>query len=371
MFNAVLIDLLKIGLVVFALLQVGAILTWVERKQSAAMQDRIGPNRADIFGLTVLGLFHPIADGIKMLTKEDFRPRGADPYLFPLAPVLAFAPAVIAFAVIPWGGTLRFGEGPDTWFVPLRIADINVGILFIFAVVSISVYGVVLAGWASANKWSLLGGLRAASQMLSYEVSMGLSAMGVFMVFESLRLSQIAVGQGELIFGFIPKWGIVVQPLGFILFMTAAIAEAKRVPFDIPEGESEIVAGYFTEYSGMKFGMFFLGEFVEVVLASALITTLFLGSYQIPFVVADQARNLYGLQLPGAELWPWNANLVAILQALAFVFKVSVMIFILQTIRWTLPRFRYDQVMNLGWKMMFPLALANLLITAFLILALS
>jgi NADH-quinone oxidoreductase subunit H len=357
-----LIEVLKIGVVIGALLSAGALMTWVERKQSAAMQDRIGPNRADLFGFTFLGLFHPMADGIKMLTKEDFRPRGADPYLFPLAPLLAFLPAVIAFAVIPWGGTLQFGQGEGAWNVPLQIADLNVGILFVFAVVSVAVYGVVLGGWASANKWSLLGGLRAASQMLSYEVSMGLSAMGVFMAFGSLSLSQIAAGQGELLFGFLPKWGLFIQPLGFVLFAAAAIAETKRTPFDIPEGESEIVAGYFTEYSGMKFGMFYLGEFVEVVLAGALITTLYLGSYQIPFLTP------HGFQLPGLDFWPMGSNLVALVQCAGFVLKVVIVVFLLQTIRWTLPRFRYDQVMNLGWKMMFPLALANVLLTAFLIL---
>jgi NADH-quinone oxidoreductase subunit H len=363
MLTLLLIDLIKIAVVIGALLSVGALMTWVERKQSAAMQDRIGPNRANLrlgrFNIRILGLLHPMADGIKMLTKEDFRPRNADPYLFPLAPLLAFVPAVIAFAVIPWGGTLRFGDGADALLVPLQIADINVGILFVFAVVSLSVYGVVLAGWASANKWSLMGGLRAASQMLSYEVSMGLSAMGLFMVYSSLRLSEIVAGQGQLLFGFLPMWGIFVQPLGFVLFFAAAIAEAKRVPFDIPEGESEIVAGYFTEYSGMKFGMFYLGEFVEVVLASALITTLFLGGYQIPWLTPETA------------LWRSSPNLVALLQCLAFVIKVSVLVFLFQTIRWTLPRFRYDQLMNLGWKMMFPLALANLLLTALIILALD
>jgi NADH-quinone oxidoreductase subunit H len=362
MWGLLLVDVIKIAVVVGALLSAGGLLTWVERKQSAAMQDRIGPNRADILGFRVLGLFHPMADGIKMFTKEDFRPRNADPYLFPLAPLLAFAPGVIAFAVIPWGGTLHFGEGADAWSVPLQIADINVGILFVFAVVSVAVYGVVLAGWASANKWSLLGGLRAASQMLSYEVSMGLSAMGVLMVFGSLSLSQVAVGQGDLLFGFLPKWGIFVQPLGFVLFSAAAIAEAKRTPFDMPEGESEIVAGYFTEYSGMKFGMFYFGEFIEVVLAAALITTLFLGSYQIPYLTPR------GFQFPGFDLWSMGPNVVAILQCLAFVLKVCILVFLLQTIRWTLPRFRYDQLMNLGWKMMFPLALANVLLTAFVIL---
>jgi NADH-quinone oxidoreductase subunit H len=363
MLTLLLIDVLKIGLVLFALLSAAGLMTWVERKQSAAMQDRIGPNRADIYGFTVLGLFHPIADGLKMFTKEDFRPKNADPYLFPLAPVLAFAPAVIAFAVVPFGGTLYFGEGAERWSVPLQIADLNVGILFVFAILSLAVYGVVLAGWASANNWSLLGGLRAASQMISYEVAMGLSAMGIFMVYGSLSLGHIAAEQGRLLFGFLPAWGIFLQPLGFVLFLVAVIAETKRAPFDNPEGESEIVAGYFVEYSGMKFGLFFLGEFIEIVVAGALVTTLFLGSYHIPFVLSDPALG-FGLKLPGMALWEMSPNLIALMQAGAFVFKTCVMVFLLQTIRWTLPRFRYDQVMNLGWKMLFPLALANLVLTA-------
>ncbi len=360
-----LIVLGKIAILVGCLLGGAAFLTWVERKQSAAMQDRIGPNRADIFGFTLWGLFHPIADGIKMLVKEDLRPRFADPYIFPIAPLLAFFPAMVAFAVIPWGGTLKFGAEPDLLLIPLQLADLNVGILFIFAVASISVYGVILGGWSSANKWSLLGGMRGASQMLSYEVSMGLSAMGIFMIYETMSLAKIAQAQGDLFFGFIPAWGIVLQPAAFVLFMVAAIAETKRVPFDLPESESELIAGYFLEYSGMKFGLFFMGEFIEIIVAGSIITTLFLGSYQIPYLGPE------GLQIPGLELWAMGPNFIAILQCMAFLVKTAAMVFLLQSIRWTLPRFRYDQLMKLGWKVLFPLAIANLLVTAILCLLLT
>jgi NADH-quinone oxidoreductase subunit H len=330
------------------------ILGWVERKQSALMQDRIGANRADIGGYTIIGLFHPIADAIKVLTKEDFIPDGADRLFHTLAPFISLTPAIIAFAVIPFGGQYElFGHR-----VNLIIADLDVGILFIFAFASLATFGSVLAGWSSNNNWSFLGGMRASAQMLSYEVVMGLNIIGVFMVYGSLKLSEIGAMQVNLF-----DWGIFLQPIGFILFFTCAIAENKRAPFDVAEAESELVAGYFTEYSGMKFVMFWMGEFLEIVTISALITTLFFGAWHLPFV-SDQAL-LNFFHFAGSN----GAAILAILvNVMTFFAKVIFFIWLQMTIRWTLPRFRYDQIMRLGWKMFLPIALINIFVTGLVML---
>ncbi|MEE8350370.1 MAG: complex I subunit 1 family protein [Acidobacteriota bacterium] len=333
------------------------LLSWAERKQSALMQDRIGANRADLFGFRALGLFHPLADALKLLTKEDFIPKSGHRFLHTLAPMLALFFALISFAVIPFGGVYEIAGHQ----VSLQVLDLNIGLLYVFATMSMGVYGFVLAGWSSGNNYSLLGSLRASSQMISYEITMGATIIGILMIYETLNLQEIVLAQGQLWWGWIPKWGIFVQPLGFILFATAAMAETKRVPFDIPEGESEII-GYFVEYSGMKFGMFFTSDFVETVLASSLITTLFFGGWQIPFLYPE------GLQLPGTSLLPLSTVIVMGLQVGAFLIKVFFFCFLLLLIRWTLPRFRWDQLMNLGWTMMLPLSIANILITALLIL---
>lgn len=358
MFVDFLIILVKVGLVVSALLTLAGLLTWAERKQSAVMQDRIGPNRANLGRITIAGLLHPMADGIKMITKEDFIPEGANRVLHTLAPAAAMFPALVVFAVIPFGDVVHlFGRQ-----IPLQVAQVNVGIVYVFAVSSLAVYGTMLAGWASNNNYSLLGGLRASAQMLSYELSMGLSILGILMIYQSAQLDVIARQQGELLWGFLPKWGIVLQPLAFFLFLGAALAENKRVPFDLPEGESEII-GYFVEYSSMKFGMFFLAEFVEIVIVSGLTITLFFGGWQFPYLQADGFHWPFSL---GTWLLPhW---LVVLMQVGTFGVKVLLGCWILLLIRWSLPRFRYDQVMHLGWKVMLPLALANLFITAVVIL---
>ncbi|MGH9390783.1 MAG: complex I subunit 1/NuoH family protein, partial [Vicinamibacteria bacterium] len=275
-------------LFVFAVLMLAyaPLLGWLERKQSAVMQDRIGANRADIFGFTLAGLFHPLADGIKVLFKEDFIPEGAHRVLHGLAPLLAFVPPLILFSVIPFGDRLIIDGRP----IPLVIADLDVGILFVFAIASLATYGTVLAGWASNNNYSFLGGLRASAQMISYEVAMGLTIVGVLLAFESIRLTEITEAQGELLRLFrvggvdisIPKWGIFLQPVGFFMFFLAGIAESKRIPFDLPEGESELVAGYFLEYSGFKFLLFWLAEFIETVVLAGVVTALFFGGWQIP-----------------------------------------------------------------------------------------
>lgn len=358
MFVDFIIVLAKAGLVIFALLNLAGLLTWAERKQSAIMQDRVGPNRANLGKLTLAGLLHPVADGIKMITKEDFIPEGANRTLHTLAPAVALFPALVVFAVIPFGDTLLlFGRE-----ITLQVAQLNVGIVYIFAISSLAVYGTMLAGWASNNNYSLLGGLRASSQMISYELSIGLSILGLVLIYETAMLDEIVRQQGELLWGFIPKWGIVLQPFAFILFLGAALAENKRVPFDMPEGESEII-GYFVEYSSMKFGMFFLAEFVEIIIVSGLVTTLFFGGWQVPYLQAT------GFVFP-FELGsiPLPHLLVVLIQVGAFSIKVLIGCWILLVIRWTLPRFRYDQIMHLGWKVWFELALINLLLTAVVVL---
>jgi len=350
-------------------LNMAGALTWVERKQSAVIQDRIGANRAQIwfpkwlFPLNALvwlpnklGIFHSLADAAKMFTKEVFMPKGADRILFNLAPIISVTCALVAFAAIPFGDVLVIGER----VIQLQVADVNVGILVIFAAMSLGIYGVILAGFSSNNNYAYLGGMRAASQMLSYEITMGISIMGVVMVYGSLGLQDIVRGQGHHIAGWIPAWGIVTQPLAFFIFMTAALAETKRVPFDLPEGESEII-GYFVEYSGMKFGMFFLTDLVETVLVACLVTTFFLGGWQVPFLFRDGFHLPWGAEIPVAQ------GVVATLQILSFTLKVLFLNWLFMAIRWTLPRFRYDQLMHLGWKILFPASILNVLVTSIVI----
>ena len=361
------------------------VITWVERKQSAVMQDRIGANRADIAGITLLGLLHPLTDVIKLLTKEDVVPTGANRILHAIAPMIAAVPAIIAYGIIPYGSTYRFGDH-SLQLVP---ADPDWGLLYIFVIGSIATYGTVIAGWASNNNWSLLGSLRASAQMISYEVTLGLSVVGCFMVFQTLKLTDMATAQDttfrllgfvDLLFGIplpawldwlrLPAWGVFLQPLGFLMFLTCIMAENKRPPFDIPEGESEIIAGYFLEYSGMRFGLFFMAEFIEVVVIAGLLTSIFLGGWAIPFL--DQAT-ITGFFAQGAG--PFGgfgdglANaLCMLLHFLSFVLKVVAMIWLQMLIRWSLPRFRYDQVMDLCWKIMLPLSIANIFATGLVLL---
>lgn len=359
------------------------IITWVERKQSAVMQDRIGANRADIAGITLLGLLHPLADVLKLLTKEDVVPQGSNRFLHMLAPLIAAIPVIASFAVIPYGGIYEFGETT----INLVVADLDWGILYVFAIASVATYGTVIAGWASNNNWSLLGSLRASAQMISYEVTMGLSIVGLFMAFQTLRLTDMALAQDTTfrLLGFLehfglfqalpawlswiqlPNWGLFLQPLGFLMFLTCVMAENKRPPFDLPEAESELVAGYFTEYSGMRFGLFYMSEFIEVVVIAALTTALFLGGWAIPFLPQE---TIIGAITPvfGAGV---ATGLCMVLHVLTFFSKVIVMIWLQMQIRWTLPRPRYDQVMDLCWKIMLPLSLANIVVTALVILAIT
>jgi len=333
------------------------VLTWVERKQSALMQDRIGANRADIMGFTFLGLFHIIADALKMFTKEDFIPDGANKFLHTMSPIVALVPALLTFAVVPFGGQYTLFDKE----VNLVISDLDVGLLFVFAIASLATYGYVIAGWSSNNNWSLLGSMRTASQMISYEVTMGLTIIGVLMVYGSMKLTEIGAIQENFW-----MWGIFLQPLGFFMFLTASIAENKRIPFDAPEAESELVAGYFTEYSGLKFGMFFMAEFIEMVTIGAIMTILFLGAWHIPFLTTATLLSWFDF------LGTTGSNLVVMLIHVGVFFaKVIFFIYLQMVIRWTLPRFRYDQIMKLGWKILLPLSLANILVTGLVILALN
>ena len=358
------------------------VITWVERKQSAVMQDRIGANRADIGGVTLLGLLHPLADVLKLLSKEDVVPLGANRTMHLIAPLISAIPAIASFAVIPFGGIYHFGD--STW--NLVVADLDWGLLFIFAISSLAAYGGVIAGWASNNNWSLIGSLRASAQVISYEVTMGLSVVGIFMCFATLRLTDMAVAQDSTfrVLGFLehfgwvsslgalghltlPKWGIFLQPLGFVLFLTCVMAENKRPPFDLPEGESEIIAGYHLEYSGMRFGLFYMSEFIEVVVIAGLLTAIFLGGWSIPWL---PQRTLIGAVTPVFGTG-FATGLCMVLHVLTFFAKVIAMIWLQMQIRWTLPRPRYDQVMDLCWKIMLPLSLANAMVTAIVILALQ
>ena len=343
-------------LILLLVMPLASLLTWAERRQSAMMQDRLGPNRAKPFNknwLQLWGVPHFIADAIKMISKEDFVPEKAHKGLFSLAPIIALAPVFVAFSIIPFGPTIHVGD----YTIDLQVFEIPYGILFYFAILTLANYGATLAGWSSYNKWALLGGLRASSQMMSYEVSMGLSLMGIFLITGTLEPGAMVDWQTANPL----HWGFVVQPVAFFIFFIAAIAETKRGPFDLPEGEPEII-GYFVEYSGLRWGMFFLAEFIEIVFIAAILTTVFFGGYNFPFLEAD------GFRIGDAFLALPHA-LVVIIQVLTFGAKVVGFCFLQLSIRWTLPRMRPDQLMHVGWKMLLPLSLLNLFFTAGIVLA--
>lgn len=324
-------------------------LTWVERKESAVVQDRIGANRAYILGLRMIGLFQPFADAIKMIFKEDFTPPFAKRFLHNLAPFVSFFFVAVTIAAVPFGDVLRVGGR----MIRLQILDVNVGLLYILAMLSLGIYGIIISGWASGSRYTLIGGLRGAAQLISYEVALGLSLIGVIMVFPSLQLSKIVAFQGQLIFGWLPKWGIFLQPLAFVIFLFAALAETKRVPFDLPEGESEII-GFFAEYSGLKWGMFMMTDFMEIIIVSCLLTTLFFGGWQVPWMAVD------GFHFPWGGEWLLPHGLIVFFQVLSFNIKIAFFCWLQILIRWTYPRFRYDQVMDMGWKLLIPLSLVNI-----------
>ena len=336
----VIVSAVKIALVLTVILLTVMNLVYAERRVSAFIQNRLGPNRVGPFGL-----LQAPADVLKLFIKEEIVPTKANRFIHTLAPIISIAVAFSTFAVIPFGDSITlFGSE-----VKLIIADVNIGVLYILALTSVGVYGITLSGWSSNNKYSLLGALRSTAQMISYELSLGLAVVGVVMVAGSLRLDVVV----EMQSGF--AWNAFLMPIGFITFVVAAFAETNRLPFDLPEAEPELVGGYHTEYSGMKFGSFFLAEYVNMITSSALIVTLFLGGWQFP-----------GLDLIGLpQLW------MSVVHVLTFMLKVGAVLFFFLWIRWTIPRFRYDQLMNLGWKVMLPLALLNIAVTGIGILLFS
>src|SRR5690349_14128374 len=316
-----------------ALLSSAAVMVYVERKVAALLQQRLGP-----YLVGPRGLLQPLADIVKLMFKEELRPRAADPLLFALAPMISATAAFAAFAVVPFGAeTTLFGLLDQP--IRLQVADVNVAVLVIFAIASMSVYGIVLAGWSSNSKYSLLGGLRSSAQMISYELSYGMALAGVLLIGNSLSLTDLVHRQAGTWFGIIPRWFIFLQPLGFLIYLTAGVAETNRAPFDFPEAEQELVAGYHTEYSSMSFAMFFLAEYVNMVTVSAVATDLFLGGWHGPFLSETLG-------------WVW------------FLLKVAALLFFYVWMRWTLPRYRYDQLMRFGWKVLLPLSVLNLLVTA-------
>jgi NADH-quinone oxidoreductase subunit H len=322
-------------LIVFAVTMLTVlIMIYAERRVSAFMQGRLGPNRVG-----PQGLLQPIADGIKFLMKEDIIPAGVDKPVYLLAPAMLLIPALMTFAVIPFGASITlFGRN-----IPLQVADINVGILYILALTSIGVYGLVLAGWSSNSKYPLIGGLRSSAQLISYELAMGLAIVSIVLLAGSLRLNDIIANQQ----GYFFSWNICKQPLAFLIFLIAIYAETNRLPFDLTEAEQELVGGYHTEYSSMKFAMFFMAEYANMITGAALTVTLFFGGWDVPFI------NESSMGIPGV-----------ILSILSFAFKTAFFLFLYIWVRWTFPRFRYDQLMNIGWKVLLPLALINIFITA-------
>lgn len=329
------------GALVLVALVVAMYSTWAERKVAAYIQDRRGPNRAG-WG----GLLQPLADGGKLFFKEEITPKHSDKFLFILGPTVAMTLSLMTGAVIPWSSEFQWG---DRIINPL-IADINVGYLYVLGIISLGAYGVLLGSWGSNNKWSLMGGLRSASQIISYELPLGLSLIAVFMISGSLKLNVIVENQMD---GY---WNIILQPLGFLIFLICMFAETNRTPFDLPEAENELIGGFHSEYSSMKLGFFLFSDYVHMFIASVILSTIYFGGYDIPFVNDAQLTESLGM------------NTMAILHFLVLFAKTCMFIFFFMWVRWTIPRFRYDQLMDLGWKRLLPLSLFNLLITGFIIL---
>jgi NADH-quinone oxidoreductase subunit H len=333
--------LVLIVVVVMGSLFVAMYSTYAERKVAAFMQDRRGPNRAGPFGI-----LQPLADGLKLFFKEEIVPKFSSKFLFILGPILAMLTAIMVGAVIPWGDKLHLFNRD----ISLQIADVNIGILYVFGVVSLGVYGIMIGGWASNNKFSLLGAMRAASQIISYELAMGIAIIGLLMITGTLSFNEMVDQQKD------SMWNIFKQPLGFLIFLICAFAETNRTPFDLPEAENELVGGYHAEYSSMKLGFYLFSEYINMFLSSAVMVSLYFGGYDIPFV--NDAAWVHSI----------GVNWVAVLEGLVLFAKIVCFLFLFMWVRWTVPRFRYDQLMNLGWKILLPLALFNMLVTGALIL---
>lgn len=391
------------------------LLVWMERRVAALIQDRLGPNRCNIKGVRLGGLIQPIADMLKLLFKEEFYPKHVKHRVYYiLAPMIVFASAFLSFMVIPYAEDVHLND----YTYHIQALPIDLGVLWVYAIAGLGVYGIIIAGWSSHNKYSILGALRASSQVISYEISMGLSIVSLLITYGTISLNEMVRYQGELLFGFIPSWGILIQPLAGIIFIVTAFAESNRAPFDAAEGESEIVAGYHTEYSAMKFALFFMGEYIAMSAASALIVTLLFGGYQIPWLNTQSMHKHLDLIVIGLMILipmmslgfiSWmkrnnscdlsrqretryatiiitllvilietvlfylitfgmneeqNAIFVMILQIICFALKVMLMNFIFVWVRWTFPRFRYDQTQHLGWRILLPMSLLNIFITA-------
>lgn len=422
-----LLVVIRVAFAAFVPLCFIAVCVWMERRGAGFFQDRAGPNRANIFGFRAAGLVQNLADGAKLFFKEDvISDHIKHKFYFVLAPLIVFFAAVVSFAVVPFADTLVLnGKSYIMQGIP-----IDIGILWFLAIAGFGVYGIILAGWSSTNKYGVLGGLRSAAQVISYEIPMGLAIVSLLVVYGTVNLNEMAQFQGKLLFGFIPMWGILLQPLGFMIFLIAAFAETNRTPFDLAEGESEIVAGFHVEYSAMKFAIFFMGEYIAMFASSAIIVTLYFGGYQVPFLATETLINyakpiafLLMIGLPAGMYyfagWIRRNNIshyprendprayeakiyikcfwglviilelilfaillcqsggsaahvfVALLQVSTFLLKVTMMIFVYIWVRWTLPRFRYDQLQKLGWQVLLPLALLNIFITSALVVALS
>lgn len=336
------IEIVKILFVFLTLMSVVPVLVYLERKISAGIQGRIGPNRVG-----PLGLLQPLADAIKLIFKEDLIPAQVDRFLYVLAPIMVFIPPALAFAVIPFGNKIQIGD----YTTDLQIADLGIGILFVIAVLSMGVYGIAYGGWASNNKFSLLGGLRSSAQMISYELTLGLAIIAVIMVSGSVGMQKIVEHQTDGLW----SWNVFHQPLAFILFVVAAFAETNRLPFDLPEAEAELVGGYHTEYAGMRFSIFFMGEYLAMITMSGLITTLFLGGWYFPGITDPHDKTV----------------LAGLLSMGVFAAKMGAILFTFIWVRWTLPRFKYNQLMSLGWKAMLPLAFANIVVTGLVVVLLK
>jgi NADH-quinone oxidoreductase subunit H len=423
----ILMVILRVLFGAFVPLSFIAVCVWMERRGAAFFQDRAGPNRANIFGFRAGGIVQNAADGAKLFFKEDMIPGHIKhKFYFVIAPLIVFFTAVASFAVVPFADTLVLW---DRSYI-MQAIPIDIGILWFLALAGFGVYGIILAGWSSTNKYGILGGLRAAAQVISYEIPMGLAIISLLVVYGTVNLNEMAQFQGQLLFGFIPMWGVVLQPLGVIIFVIAAFAECNRTPFDLAEGESEIVAGFHVEYSAMKFAIFFMGEYVAMFTSSAIIVTLYFGGYQVPWFSTDvllaNAKPIAWISMLALPViaylfigWMKRSNVshyerandprkkevavyticvwllvavvelllitilicasggvvthifVACLQVCTFLVKVTMMIFVYIWVRWTLPRFRYDQLQKLGWQTLLPLSLLNIFITSALVVALS
>ena len=360
----IVIAIIKVVAVMGLILSLTPILIWFERKASAWMQDRMGPNRANVYlpgvkvNITLWGLIHAVADVVKLFSKEDITPANVNKVFYHVGPFITMTVACMTFAVIPLASPFLYGDPASPSKFLIQIADLNVGLLYILAVGGMGIYGLMVAGWASNNKYSMLGTIRSGAQLISYEVAMGLAVMGPILVYGSMRLPEIVEGQGAILWG--AGWGFLLQPFACLMFITASFAETNRIPFDLPEGDSELVAGFHLEYSSMKFALFFMGEYTNILVASAFMVCLFFGGYQVPFLPTDTLYFYIGKI--GLPLWLTSLVVVGI-QFNVFIVKLLFFGFMFIWVRWTLPRFRFDQLMTVGWKYMIPLTLANVVVT--------